>query len=494
MGMAVKSRVRFRIEQDSLGEKSVPASAYYGIETQRAVENFPVSGLRSPAVLVAACARIKKAAALANARLGLLERAKARAIAMACDEIVAGRFADDFVVDVFQMGAGTSFHMNVNEVVANRAEEILGGRRGEYRLVSPHDDVNMAQSTNDIYPTAVRLACLELLLDALDPALDRLERSLRRKARAFDRVLKSGRTHLQDAVPIRLGQEFAAYAAAVAGARAPIAAAGCALRELGIGGSAVGTGLNTDPRFGGLVVARLAAGTRMPLVASPDPIAAMQSLRPFADLSAALRNLALELSRIANDLRLLASGPRTGLAEIALPAVAPGSSIMPGKVNPSLLEMLNQVAFQVLGADLTVSAAVQAGQLELNVMMPVVAFNLLFMIRILANAVRLVTAGAIDGLTADAARCRAYAYASPGLATVLSPIIGYAAAAEVARQALRTGRSVADVVRERGLLDPATLDRVLDPAAMTAPGIPTHWRRRPAKPRRKGSPRGVQRG
>ena len=470
--MAVRTQVRTRTEKDWLGTRSVPASAYYGIETARALENFPISGLRSPAALVEACVRIKKAAAQANARLGLLGRRKASAIAAACDEILAGGLRGEFVVDVFQMGAGTSFHMNVNEVVANRAEERLGGRRGAYRLIRPHDDVNMSQSTNDVYPTAMRLASLLLLRDRLRPALVGLERSLGRKAREFDRVLKSGRTHLQDAVPIRLGQEFAAYRGALARSREAVDLAARPLRELGIGGSAVGTGLNTHPAFAALVVRRLAAETGLRLVVAGDRVEAMQSLGPFAGLSASLRNLALELNRIANDLRLLASGPRTGLAEIRLPAVAPGSSIMPGKTNPSLLEMLNQVCYQAMGCDLAVAAAVQAGELELNVMMPVVAYNLLWMMDIMANAVRVVAARAIDGIEADRQRCRAYAEASPGLATALSPLIGYAAAAEVAREAIRTGTSIADVVLGRGLLAPAELRRVLDPSAMTRPGIP----------------------
>ena len=482
--MAGPRRVRTRIETDWLGRRSVPASAYYGIETARAVENFPISGLRAPAVLVESAARIKKAAALANARLGLLPRRKAAAIAAACDEIAAGRLAGEFVVDVFQMGAGTSFHMNVNEVVANRAEELLGGRRGAYRLVHPHDHVNMSQSTNDVYPTALRLAALALVRGRLEPGLAALERSFGRKARAFDRVLKSGRTHLQDAVPIRLGQEFAAYRTAVAASRRAIDSASRPLLELGLGGSAVGTGLNTHPRFARLAVRGLAAETGLPLIPAADPVAAMQSLRPFAALSSSLRDTALELGRIANDLRLMASGPRTGLAEITLPAVAPGSSIMPGKANPSLLEMLNQVCFQVLGCDLAVASAVQAGQLELNVMMPVVAFNLLFMISILGNAARETAARAVDGIAADARRCRAFAAASPGLATALSPLIGYPAAAEVAREAVRSGRSVVDVVRERGLLEPAALRRVLDPLAMTRPGIPALETGGP--PRRRG--------
>ncbi len=469
--MSAKTGLRMRMEADSLGRKAVPAAAYYGIQTQRAVENFPISGLRAPGVLVEAMARTKRAAARANARLGLLDRKRAAAIAAACGEIISGRLRDQFVVDVFQMGAGTSFHMNMNEVLANRAEEILGGRRGQYRIVHPNDHVNLGQSTNDVYPTAMRLAALSLINGRLVPALRDLERALARKGREFDGILKSGRTHLQDAVPIRLGQEFAAYAAAVRRASGSLVTAARSLHELGIGGSAVGTGLNTDRRTAGLAVKLLAAETRLPLKPAGDMREAMQSLLPFAEVSSALRNLALELNRIANDLRLLASGPRTGLAEIALPAVAPGSSIMPGKVNPSMLEMLNQVCYQVMGCDAAVAAAVQAGQLELNVMMPVVAFNLLFMAAILANALREVRVRAIEGIEADAGRCRTYAETSLGLVTALSPVIGYDAAAEAAEGSRRTGRPVTEILRERGILDTATLDRLLDPAGMTEPGV-----------------------
>jgi len=475
--MISKPGVRSRIEEDSLGRKAVPAPAYYGIQTQRAVENFPISGLRAPAVFIEAMARVKKAAARVNHRLGLLDRKRAAAIAAACDEILSGKLHDQFVVDVFQMGAGTSFHMNMNEVLANRAEELLGGRRGQYRIIHPNDHVNMGQSTNDVYPTAMRLAVLALLRGRLAPSLRDFERALAHKAREFDGILKSGRTHLQDAVPIRLGQEFAAYAAAVRKSAASLDRASRSLLALGIGGSAVGTGLNTDPRFPGLVVKRLAADTRLPLTKARDLRESMQSLRPFADVSSALRNLALELNRIANDLRLLASGPRTGLAEISLPAAAPGSSIMPGKVNPSLLEMLNQVCYQVMGCDLAVAAAVQAGQLELNVMMPVVSFNLLFMITILANALREVGARSIEGIKADAGRCRMYAETSLGLVTAISPLIGYAAAAEAAEEARRTNRPVTAILLERGILDKATLARLMDPAAMTEPGA---VRRKPA--------------
>jgi aspartate ammonia-lyase len=422
-------------------------------------------------------ARTKRAAARANGRLGLLDRRRSAAIVAACGEIISGKLYDEFVVDIFQMGAGTSFHMNMNEVIANRAEEILGGRKGEYRLVHPNDHANLGQSTNDVYPTAMRLAALILIRDRLAPSLSEFERALARKGREFDGVVKAGRTHLQDAPAIRLGQEFAAYAAAVRKSAASIGRAARSLHELGIGGSAVGTGLNTDRRYAGMAVKLLAADTRLPLTKAPDLREAMQSLRPFAEVSAALRNLALELNRIANDLRLLASGPRTGLAEISFPAVAPGSSIMPGKVNPSMLEMLNQVCCQVMGCDVAVAMAVQAGQLELNVMMPVVAFNLLFMITILANALREVRARAIEGIKADAARCRMYAETSLGLATAVAPLIGYASAAEAAEESRRTNRPVTAVLRERGIVDEATLSRLLDPAAMTEPGRPRRLRK-----------------
>jgi aspartate ammonia-lyase len=483
--MTTHTRVRMRFEKDSLGRKAVPAAAYYGIQTQRAVENFPISGLRAPAVFIVAMARVKKAAARANRRLGLLDRKRTAAIVAACDEILAGEHQGQFVVDVFQMGAGTSFHMNMNEVLANRAEELLGGRKGRYRIVHPNDHVNLGQSTNDVYPTAMRLAALELLEGRLAPALGEFAGALGRKAREFDGVLKSGRTHLQDAVPIRLGQEFAAYAVAVRKSAAALDRAARSLRELGIGGSAVGTGLNTGRGYAGLMVRLLAADTGLQLKGAPDLREAMQSLRPFAEVSSALRNLALELNRIANDLRLLGSGPHTGLAEISLPAVAPGSSIMPGKVNPSLLEMLNQVCYQVMGCDLAVGAAVQAGQLELNVMMPVVSFNLLFMITILANALREVRARSIEGIKADAARCRMYAETSLGLVTAVAPLIGSAAAAAAAEEARRTSRPVATILREKRILDQGTLARLMDPAAMTGPGTAGRVRKRAAKTKAK---------
>jgi aspartate ammonia-lyase len=443
---------KVRRERDFLGELPVPEEAYYGIQTMRAANNFPISGLRAHQVMIDALALIKKAAALANKELGGLERKKAAAIVKACDEIVQGKFADQFIVDIFQMGAGTSLHMNMNEVIANRAGEILGGKLGTYRLVHPNDHVNMGQSTNDVYPTAMRLAAAMLLRDHLLPHLEEMGDSFSKKAREFSRIEKSGRTHLQDAAPITLGQEFRAYGKALKKCRSFIQKAGDSLLELGIGGSAVGTGLNTAPGYQKLVVGHLELLTGLPVTSAEDLMEAMQSMRPFTEVSAALRNLAAELNRIANDLRLLASGPRTGLGEISLPAVAPGSSIMPGKVNPSMLEMLNMVCYQVIGCDLTVNAASQAGQLELNVMMPVISFNLNLMIEILGSALFQVRTRCIEGIKPDIERCREYAEKTLGLVTALSPRIGYALASEIAKEAAATKKTLREVLDEKGIL------------------------------------------
>jgi len=458
----------YRIETDSLGEVRVPASAYYGAQTQRAVENYPISGVRHPRHFVLACAHVKKAAALANRDLGNLEPPIAEAIAAAADRVLAGEFADQFVVDVYNSGAGTSFHMNVNEVLANIANETLGGRRGHYSPVHPNDHVNYGQSTNDVIPTATRIAALVMLGD-LAPALDGLVAAFRAKAREFDGVIKAGRTHLQDAVPVRLGQEFGAYAAALAKAAAATEAAANACAELGIGGSATGTGLNTHPDYAAKTVAYLSQHTGLDLRPAPDRFEAMQSQGPVVRLSAALRGLAIELIRIANDLRLLASGPTTGLAEISLPPAQPGSSIMPGKVNPSIPEMLNMVCFAVLGNDLTIATAAQAGQLELNVMMPVIAYKLLDSLLILTNAINVFARSCVAGIQANAERCRAYAERTLGLATALNPYIGYRAAAEVVKESLATGRPIRDVVLGKGLLTTEQLDRILDPQATTEP-------------------------
>jgi aspartate ammonia-lyase len=468
--MARKTQHRkTRRETDFLGRVDVPAMAYYGIQTVRAAQNFPISGLRDHPEMVRAMALTKKAAALANAQLGRLDRRLAAAIVRACDEIIAGKFGDQFIVDVFQMGAGTAFHMNINEVIANRAEEIRGGKRGEYRLIHPHDHVNMGQSTNDVYPTAMRRAAGFLLQNHLLPELTRLEAGFLTKAQEFEKVVKSGRTHLQDAAPVRLGGEFKAYSAALGRCRRFIMSAGRSLFELGIGGSAVGTGLNTVPGYQESVVRHLAGMTGLKLRPASDLMEAMQSLRPFVEVSAALRGLAVELTRVANDLRLLASGPRTGLAEITVPAVAPGSSIMPGKVNPSMLEMLNMVCYQVIGCDLALCGAAQAGQLELNVMMPVVAFNLHLMIEIMGNAIRQVRTKCLEGITADEKRCRENAENSLGLATALSPTLGYGRAAAIAREALKQNKTIRAVAMERGVLDRAEVERILDLKRLSGP-------------------------
>jgi len=460
-----------RIEKDSLGQKEVPADAYYGLQSVRAMENFPISGLRKHSRMVEAMAMVKKAAAFANAELGLLKPEVCKAIGAAADEVLAGKFRDHFVVDVYQMGAGTSFHMNVNEVLANRAIELLGGKKGDQAIVHANDHVNMAQSTNDVIPTAMRIAA-RLLLQELLPVLQDLQTTLVAKAKEFDGILKSARTHLQDAVPIRLGQEFAAYAVTIGRCRELIAAAARSLEELGIGGSAAGTGLNTHPQYRFKLVEYLRAWTNINWRNAPDMREAMQSNLPIAEASSALRLLALELTRICNDLRLLASGPTTGFAEIVLPAVQPGSSIMPGKVNPSMAEMLNMVCFQVIGNDLTVAMAVQAGQLELNVMMPVMAYNLHHSIEILKNALRAFIDRCVVGIVADADRCRRYAESSMALATALNTYVGYARAAEVVKRALREQKTIIDVVRDEKLLTEAQIVQILDPIKLTEPGLP----------------------
>jgi aspartate ammonia-lyase len=458
--------MKTRIERDSLGTKRVPASVYYGIQTLRAVENFPISGLRMPAEMVRAMALIKKAAAHANGSLRLLPPRPAAAVRRACDEILRGRFDDQFVVDVYQAGAGTSFHMNVNEVVANRANELLGSRKGTYRPLHPNDHVNLAQSTNDVFPTAMRLACL-MALPPLRSAMRQLERSFGRKARQFAGVVKSGRTHLQDAVPVRLGREFGAYALAVRKAREHLEQTARLLNELNLGGTAVGTGMNTHPRYRPLAIGALRRWTGFPLRGAEDRMERMQSLGDFARLSGSLRVYALELIRIANDLRLMNSGPNTGFAEIDLPAVQPGSSIMPGKVNPVMAELIDMVGFQVLGHDATVAFAVQAGQLELNVMMPVAAYNLLQSMRLLSSASRVFASRCVDGIRADAQRCRTFAHGSLALVTALNSRIGYLNAARVAKESLKTGKSPLELVIQHRLLNPADARRLLDPVRLS---------------------------
>jgi aspartate ammonia-lyase len=460
-----------RVERDPLGDLPVPAGALWGIQTERARHNFPISNLRPLAPFVDAVVRIKKAAALTHKDTRRLDAKLADAIVQAADEILAGEHRDQFVVDPYQAGAGTSHNMNANEVLANRANELLGAKRGEYKPVHPNDHVNMAQSTNDVIPTAIRLAALAEL-PALLEALDRLARALLAKGKVFDPIVKSGRTHLQDATPIRLGQEFTAYGHTVERNRDRVARAADDLRDLGLGGTAVGTGLNAEPRYPGLMVKHLRAMTGVELREGKDRVQLMQSMGDAAAFSGALRTYAADLGKIASDLRLLASGPRTGIAEILLPAVQPGSSIMPGKVNPSIPEMVNMVCFQVIGNDVTVAAAAEAGQLELNVMMPVIAHNVLFSMLILTTASRVLAERCVDGIEADAAQCAHWLERSPALVTALAPKIGYAEAAKLAKEAVAKNVTVRQLVIEKGLLKGKELDEVLDLRAMTELGVP----------------------
>jgi aspartate ammonia-lyase len=460
-----------RIEKDSLGPVEVPSDAYYGAQTARAMANFPISGLRPHPSLVWGTIVIKKCAAIANMATGRLPAEIGEAIVRAADEALSGALDGEFVVDPFQAGAGTSHNMNVNEVLANRAGELLGSARGAYDRVHPNDHVNMAQSTNDVFPTAMRLASLRML-DRLMPEIAGLGAALHGKGKEFDLVLKSGRTHLQDAVPIRLGQEFEAYGMAIDRNRRGIETSLPSLRELGIGGTAVGTGLNAEERYIDLVVAGIAAETGFPVFRAADLVETTQNMDPFVALSSGLKGFAVNLIRIANDLRLLSSGPRTGLNEINLPPRQPGSSIMPGKVNPVMAEVAGMVGFQVMAADTAITMAAQAGQLELNVMMPVIAYNLLFAMEILKNTVRELTVSCIEGITANESRCMKYMEQSVGLVTVLAPHMGYAATAEVAKESMKSGRDLREIIISRELLSGEALARILDPLPLTKPGVP----------------------
>ncbi len=471
-----------RREKDSLGEREVPAEAYYGIQTQRAIENYPISRLRAHPQLIRAMGMIKKAAAQANQFLRLIDAQKAEAIVRASEEVISGTFDDQFPVDVYQAGAGVSFHMNANEVIANRANELLEGKRGDYSLCHPNDHVNFGQSTNDVFPTAMRLAGV-ILFDQLLESVSTLGKSFSRKGKEFDHILKSGRTHMMDAVPIRLGQEFAAYATALRRCAGVIVQAQDLLREIGLGGSAVGTGVNTHPKYQKLVVAELSKVSRQRLIPTDDLRYTMQSNLALSVASSALRNLALELIRISNDLRLLSSGPNTGLAEIGLTALQPGSSIMPGKVNPVMAELTAMVSFQAVGADLTTALAVQAGQLELNVMMPAMAWNVLHAAEILKNAMRVLAEKCVDGIVANEQRCRFYSSATISLAAALNPYIGYAAAAEIAKESVKTGRTVTEIALERKLLDENSLREILDPYRMTEPSAPIETAKNKTKKR-----------
>ncbi len=451
-----------RIEKDSMGEMEIPAEAYYGIQTLRAIQNFPISGLKPLETYADACLLIKKATATANGELECIPGDISEAIVQATNEILAGSLRDQFVVDVYQAGAGTSHHMNVNEVLANRALEILGDEKGNYARVSPNDHVNYGQSTNDVIPTAIRVGGILALEHSLYPALEGAIATLKSKATEFQAVVRSGRTHMQDAVPVRLGEGFRAWEHILTGHQKRLKTAAEELAVLGLGGSATGTGLNTHPDYRFRVAEILSDYLQQPITSAPHLMAAMQSMAPFVAVSSALTNLAQDLVKISHDLRLLDSGPKTGLKEIQLPPVQPGSSIMPGKYNPVMAEMTSMVCFQVMGYGSAIALCAQAGQLELNVMMPLIAYDLIHSIEILGNTLEALDTKCLQGITAFPERCMDYAEGSLALVTALNTHIGYLNAAAVAKESLETGQSLRQIVLDRQLMDEATLSKVLD--------------------------------
>ncbi|MGE1127291.1 aspartate ammonia-lyase [Bacillus wiedmannii] len=459
-----------RIEKDFLGEKEVPSIAYYGVQTLRAVENFPITGYRIHPSLITAMAIVKKAAALANMDTGYLAKDIGHEIAEAAQEIVDGKFHDQFIVDPIQGGAGTSINMNTNEVIANRALERMGYEKGEYAKISPNTHVNMAQSTNDAFPTGIHIATL-MMLEELLITMEELHAAFRAKAKEFDHVIKMGRTHLQDAVPIRLGQEFEAYSRVLERDIKRIKQSRQHLYEVNMGATAVGTGLNANPTYIEQVVKHLRTFSGLPLVGAEHLVDATQNTDAYTEVSAALKVCMMNMSKIANDLRIMASGPRVGLAEIQLPARQPGSSIMPGKVNPVMAEVINQVAFQVIGNDHTICLASEAGQLELNVMEPVLVFNLIQSISIMNNGFRVFREYCIKGITANEELLKQYVEKSVGIITAVNPHIGYEAASRIAREAIETGKSVRELCLEHGVLTEEELDIILDPFEMTHPEI-----------------------
>ncbi|MEO5813830.1 MAG: aspartate ammonia-lyase [Gemmatimonadaceae bacterium] len=463
--------VATRTEKDPLGPKEVPADALYGVQTLRAKENFPISGLAPLWPFVMAQVWIKKAAAMTHKTTGRIDPRLGDAIIQAADEALAGKYTDQFIVDPYQAGAGTSHNMNVNEVLANRANEILGAPRGSYAPVHPNDHVNMAQSTNDTIPTNIRLACLSQL-DAFVKAFEGLRDALAAKGTEFDHIVKAGRTHLQDAMPIRLGQEFTAYAGSIDRGLRRVKESADYLRDLGIGGSAVGTGVTVEKEYPELVVRNLRDITGLDLRVGQDRIQLMQSMGDVAGFSAAMRVLAVDLSKIASDLRIMVMGPRTGIDELSLPAVQPGSSIMPGKINPSIPEMVNQVCFQVMGLDTTVNISAEHGQLELNVMMPVIAFNVLLSMRILTNTATVFNEKCVAGIQAHEDMCAYWVERSAALVTALMPVIGYAKAAELSKQSVKEGVLVRDLVQRDQVIPADEIDSVLDLRKMTEIGIP----------------------
>ena len=463
-------KTTFRIEKDSIGTKNIPSNVYYGVQSLRAAENFHITGLNMHPEIINSLAYIKKAAAITNCEIGLLDKKRATAIVQACDEILSGRFHDAFIVDPIQGGAGTSLNMNANEVIANRAIEILGGKKGDYSIVNPNDHVNCGQSTNDVIPTAGKMTSLRLL-KKLKVQLLRLQKALCDKAEEFDHVIKMGRTQMQDAVPIRLGQEFQAYSVAVMRDIRRMDKAMDEMRPLNMGGTAVGTGINADEAYLKRIVPNLVAVSDMEFIQAFDLIDATQNLDPFVAVSGSIKACAVTLSKIANDLRLMSSGPRAGLSEINLPAKQNGSSIMPGKVNPVIPEVVNQVAFNIIGNDVTITMAAEAGQLELNAFEPIVFYCMFQSIDTLTYAVQTFVDNCILGITANENRCRYLVENSVGTITAICPHVGYQKAADIAKKALQTGESVRSLILKENLLTNEELDCILNPISMTEPGI-----------------------
>ena len=462
--------MQYRSEHDSVGEKAVPKDVYYGVQSLRAAENFHITGLTMHPELINSIAEIKKASAITNLEIGLLDKRVAEAIVHACDEIVAGKLHEAFIVDPIQGGAGTSLNMNANEVIANRAIELLGGQKGDYSLVNPNDHVNYGQSTNDVFPSAGKLTVLKLLVRA-QIQLERLYKALEAKAAEFDDVLKMGRTQMQDAVPIRLGQEFRAYSEAIRRDIARFERAKDEMRCLNMGGTAIGTGINADEQYLRRIIPNLSKVTGLSLVQAFDLIDATQNLDEFVAVSGAVKTCAVNLSKMSNDLRLMSSGPRCGFGEINLPPKQNGSSIMPGKVNPVIPEVVNQVAFNIIGNDMTVTMAAEAGQLELNAFEPIIFYNLIQSVETLTYAVHTFVDNCVTGITANRERCRDLVEHSVGIITALCPHVGYEKAAQLAKHAIETGASVRKFILDEGLLDQEALDKILDPYSMTEPGI-----------------------
>ena len=465
-----EKEMEFRVEKDSIGTKDVPENVYYGVQSLRAAENFHITGLNMHPEIINSLAYIKKAAAITNCEAGLLDKRRTQAIVQACDEILEGKFREDFIVDPIQGGAGTSLNMNANEVIANRAIEILGGKKGDYSVVNPNDHVNCGQSTNDVIPTAGKMTSLRLL-KKLKKQLLRLHSALEQKADEFDSIIKMGRTQLQDAVPIRLGQEFKAYSVAILRDLNRMDKAMDEMRTLNMGGTAVGTGLNADESYLRRIVPNLSEISGMDLVQAYDLIDATQNLDSFVAVSGAVKACAVTLSKIANDLRLMSSGPRAGFGEINLPAKQNGSSIMPGKVNPVIPEVVNQVAFNAIGNDMTITMAAEAGQLELNAFEPIIFYCLFQSIDTIAYAVNTFVDNCVIGITANETRCRYFVENSVGIITAICPYVGYQKAAEIAKEAIKTGESVRKLIIEKGLLAKEQMDEIMDPVQMTEPGI-----------------------